>query len=102
MATPSAEELEKMLEFLSQLEILKKNNPQLYMETVQALGLPTPPSTATAGTEETSDPLAMLYQSIKDFQSSSQGNEKVKVAMPDGKSILGKEGMENKVLLRHC
>jgi hypothetical protein len=106
---PAAEEIEKMLEFLSQLDSLKTRDPQAYLETIQALGLPmpAPPAAASsrsdsnneAGNDAANDPLATLYKSIKDFQIGNTGNEKVKVAMPDGKTILGKEGVENKVSL---
>lgn len=90
---PSVVESQQMLNFLSELDKLRTEDPNAYAETVSKLGLS---SDMKLDGEAVSDPLNLLAESIKSSQSMNT-DKSVKFQLPNSNSILGQDGIESKV-----
>ena len=96
---PTPEEVEKILGFLSQLEELKVKDPEAYIQTIAALGIPNDDeNTENTNGDSNLSPLSQLTESVKMLRAGGNiPNSLNNVQLPNGKSVLGSNGVENKV-----
>jgi len=100
-ADMSYEDQQKLLQFLSELDVLQEKDPEAYSKVIESFGIGASKDDPYFDTSSKSAPVSALDE-IKFNKLDALAESKLgAVNLPGGKASLGEHGIETKVSLDH-